>query len=109
MGQAKSKILKQIPLGSTIAAEFPADILLTAGVSNWGAWSLIAVLSLFEQKNLLHDLNTETQMMALLMEAGAVDGVVKKPAMSVDGYSLQENLAVLKDLHTCVSTYLESI
>ena len=109
MGQAKSKILKQVPLGSTIAAEFPADILLTAGVSNWGAWSLIAVLSLFEEKNLLHDLNTETQMMALLMEAGAVDGVVKKPAMSVDGYSLQENLAVLKDLHTCVSTYLKSM
>ena len=42
MGSALQAVRAAIPLGETIACVVPCDNLLVAGVSNWGAWGLIA-------------------------------------------------------------------
>lgn len=107
MGKAKEIIRRQVPHGIEIAAAFSADILLAAGVSNWGALGLIAVLSLLNESNLLHNNLTEEKMMSIMKETGAVDGVLKVPGMTVDGYPFSESLKVLDDLHNCINTYLQ--
>lgn len=42
MGGAAAGVRRHIPLGVRIAAAAPADALVAAGVSNWGAWGVVA-------------------------------------------------------------------
>ena len=41
-------VAREVPLGSTIACVTPAEFLITAGVSHWGAYGLIAGLAVRE-------------------------------------------------------------
>lgn len=102
MGKVKPLILKQVPLGETIAAAFAADILLACGVSNWGGIGLAGLLSLLVGKNLLHSDEQEAMMIQAMADCGAVDGVLKKVGTTIDGFSFEENLQILKDIRFVV-------
>jgi len=101
MGKIRSYVVESVPMGETICASFASDYLIAAGVSNWGAHAMAAALSILAERNLLHNINIEIEMLRSLVEAGAVDGCTKKRTMTVDGLSLEENLKVflaLKDI-----------
>jgi len=101
MGKIRSYVVESVPMGETICASFASDYLIAAGVSNWGAHAMAAALSILAERNLLHNINIEIEMLRSLVEAGAVDGCTKKRTMTVDGLSLEENLNVflaLKDI-----------
>ena len=109
MGRIRPYVIELIPNGELIGASFASDFLIVAGVSNWGAHALVAALSILAGKNLLHDTNTEKLMLQKMVEAGAVDGNTKKKAMTVDGFSLEQNLKILMALKYVVQKVTEYV
>jgi len=81
------------------------DKLIIASVSNWGAYGLIAALSLLVGKNLLPSGEEEEDMIRAMVDAGAVDGVSGKKVYSVDAWSLSENRQALEALHAVLSKH----
>ena len=106
MGKVKELIIKQVPLGEIIAAAFSADVLLSCGVSNWGGIGLAGLLSLLSKNNLLHEDEQEAVMIQAMADCGAVDGVLKKVGTTIDGFSFEENLQILKDVRQVVKDHL---
>ncbi|SHJ16408.1 DUF4392 domain-containing protein [Lutispora thermophila] len=102
MGKIRGFVEDSVDKGKLICASFAADYLIVAGVSNWGAHALVASLSCLTGKSLLHDANTEIDMLKSIVEAGAVDGCTKKRAMTVDGLNLEENIKIFMALKDTV-------
>jgi hypothetical protein len=88
-------------LGGKIACRISTYFTIVAGVSNWGAYALLASMCILLEKEavFLHLISevSETLLMEYLMqEKLAVDGVLGYPAMSVDGMDWQIHLIILK-------------
>jgi hypothetical protein len=87
-------ITREIPLGATIACVTPADFLIAAGVSHWGAYGLIAGLAVSDagwRKTLLDCLDPaiDQRILETLVERGpAVDGVTLHQTPTIDGFDL---------------------
>ena len=73
-----------------------------AGVSNWWGWGLAAALSLYAEADLLPTDEDELRRAQLMMDAGAVDGVLGVPAMMVDNLTMEQNLEILHQLRNAV-------
>jgi hypothetical protein len=94
MGKFKREIQMNVKHGDKIASELSADDVIVSSVSNWGAMALVAAISMRVQIDLLCNQHRFMQIMTAIHSQGAVDGVTKKNAFSVDGYALDENLDV---------------
>lgn len=105
MGNIKHLIEKYIPLGEKIATVVETDELIVSAVSNWGAYGLVAQVSLEIGENLLKDWN-ERKNLEVLISAGLVDGIVKKPVMSVDGLSVEIHEKIVELLKETVDYQL---
>lgn len=99
---------KHVRYGETIASSSPADHLLIAGVSNWGAGAVAGELALVGEpsrslyaKHFTDD--NEPSIFDQICDAGAVDGVTGKRTMSVDGISLDEHFEKYGRLRFMVS------
>lgn len=84
------------------AVDFP----IIASVSNWGAYGLCAALSLEAGRLLLPDEETATRDLARVIAMNGLDGVTRRSDLTVDGRALEENAAVLRDLHAIVNARL---
>ena len=90
-------IAREIPRGATIACVTPAEFLVTAGVSHWGAYGLIAGLAVCEpasREMLLECLDPEVEenILRTLIEHGpAVDGVTLRRELTIDGLDMSEH------------------
>jgi hypothetical protein len=90
----KGLIAREVPFGATIACVTPADFLIAAGVSHWGAYALIAGLALCEagwRKTLLDCLDPaidERILRTLVRRGPAVDGVTLGRTPTIDGLDL---------------------
>lgn len=88
--------------GATIACRIATDCTLTAGVSNYGGYALalcIAALVGRLDKLAAADCAAEARLIErIVCDAGAVDGVIGKPAPSVDGLPLDIYLQTLAEL-----------
>lgn len=74
------------PCGGGIATVDACDILITAAVSNWGAYGLSAGLAAaLGMPELIHDGATEIRMIDACARAGAADGATGMYTISVDG------------------------
>ncbi|KYH39360.1 MAG: hypothetical protein AYL28_000310 [Candidatus Bathyarchaeota archaeon B23] len=73
------------PCGGGIAASTPADVLVIAATSNWGAYTISATLSLLEGAEYRHDGKRELLLLERILKAGGVDGVTGEKALTVDG------------------------
>jgi hypothetical protein len=83
------------------------DQLIIASVSNWGAYGLVAALSLQAGRDLLPSDEEATAAIRTIVDLGAVDGFSSLPdygdsGYRVDGFTLEENLAVLSRLREMV-------
>lgn len=105
MGSIKSEIEKYIKNGKVISAKLPADYLIVATVSNWGALGLIAALSRLLNKNLLPNISEYEHILKRMVSLGAVDGVTQRNVLSVDGFSLIENLLIYRRLTSLINEY----
>jgi hypothetical protein len=72
--------------------------LVIASVSNWGAYGMVAGLSILEGRDLLPSEEEAAATIERMAKMGAVDGDHLKPMAGVDGFTLQEDLDVLNRL-----------
>jgi hypothetical protein len=93
-----------VPLGAAIACVTPADFLIAAGVSHWGAYGLIAGLAVREpawRETLLDCLDpaVDQRIVRSLVEQGpAVDGVTLGRTLTIDGLDLAAHAAKLRQV-----------
>lgn len=106
MGKVASSIKEYVPKGDKICASFTSDILIIAGVSNWGGHALSAGLSILSKDMLLHNTNVEIEILDSMVKSGAVDGCTKKQSLTVDGLDLEDNIKVLDRLRDIVTDKL---
>ena len=104
MGGIRGAVETHIDHGETIACVTPADALVVAAVSNWGAYGIVAALSLGSGRQLLHDGDTERALLDAAVESGCVDGVTGEATASVDGISAQIHAAVVDLLSDICAT-----
>ena len=76
-----------------------ATELVIAGVSNWGAYGLVAAMSRLTGFKLLPGLDQEMELVERVLALGAVDGISGLAERSVDGFSLTQSQEVLVALH----------
>ena len=62
--------------------------LVVAGVSNWGAYGVVAELARLAGRPLLHTAEEEQAMVRACVDAGAVDGLTRRAEPTVDGLPL---------------------
>jgi hypothetical protein len=88
--------------GELIHCGVTADALIVAGTSNWGAAGLVAALATLhadlDVSHLLDPAWTKDILEAIVHDAGAVDGVLRKPSPTVDGLSWESYVEVLLEL-----------
>ena len=80
--------------------------LIAASTSNWGGYGLVAALSVEVGRNLLPDIDTDTACIRYLVDSGAVTGVTGAHDYLVDEFTLEQNAAVLQELHDHVAANL---
>ena len=82
--------------GETVACRVPADALIVAGVSNWGAAALALLLGGPGADHV--DGATHDRLLAAIVRAGAVDGITRTATATVDGIAALEHRAVIDAL-----------
>lgn len=76
------------------------DVMVPASVSNWGAYGVIACLSvLLNRPEILHDSKIESRMLRESIDAGGVDGISFLPEPKVDGLPEETHVAIVNLLH----------
>jgi hypothetical protein len=73
------------------------DELLVADVSNWGAYGLIALLSVWAGKDLLAGVSP-VNILDYLSARGSVDGVTRENTLTEDGLEAEEGLRLIREL-----------
>jgi hypothetical protein len=85
-------IARHVPNGAEIACVTSCDHLVVAGVSNWGAYGLMAALAVLRadwRSTIAKFLTAERDFFvtdSIVKEAGAVDGVTAQRVATVDGF-----------------------
>lgn len=86
-----------------IPSETGTTHLVISSVSNWGGYGVVAALSSMAGKNLLPDPEEEDELIQMMVDMGAVDGVVGKAIYSVDGMDLAQHGEALTALHGLIA------
>lgn len=102
MGNVRARLARQGPLTAKIASRVRVDHLVVAGTSNWGAYGVVVGLSQLSGKSLLHTPDLERRLVEACVQAGAVDGVLRRPESTVDGLPLAVHMAVVELLQHAV-------
>lgn len=101
----------EIGMGTASAAVQKLDIipsvtkcteLVIASVSNWGAYGIIAALSLLTKKDLFECFHT-VEIMNFLIGNGSVDGTNFRAEYTEDGHPLKTGEAIIKKLRQIVT------
>jgi len=107
MGNIRNAVEKFVPYATTcqcpckggIAAESKVDVLITASISNWGAYGIeCCIAALTGKMEALHTPEEEEKMLRYSVNAGAVDGVTGKPELSVDSVPIKVHLSMIRML-----------
>ena len=98
MGNFTDSLARIMPDYAECLCTVGADIAIPADVSNWGAYGVVAALSINAAAWLGHSEGDEIRMAEALFDAGAVDGVRKIQSASVDGFDLPKQLEILNAL-----------
>ena len=97
--------------GEAIACATPADHLIVAGVSNWGAYALVGALAVIRddwRDSLMEWLDATRDgaiLEAMVNDGPAVDGVTRQRALTVDGMPAAVHHAKLQAIRAIVEAY----
>jgi hypothetical protein len=95
MGNVRARLARQGALMARIAATVTVDHLVVAGVSNWGAYGIVAHLGRLAGQPLLHTPAQERELVMACVEAGAYDGVTRRREPTVDALPLEVHASVV--------------
>jgi hypothetical protein len=105
MGKLPAGLIgRTVPNGEQIACITSCDHLVVAGVSNWGAYGLMAALAVLRadwSPIIARFLSAERDhaiTRAVVEQAGAVDGVTARREPTVDGFGAEVHGALIDDL-----------
>jgi hypothetical protein len=90
MGLLYDALAVVMPHYSPCLSRISSTLCLPVDVSNWGAYALASVLSAFYRRWVGLNEGEEGVMLEALLKAGAFDGVLGAPSLSVDGVALNE-------------------
>lgn len=107
MGNVRPRLLRQGPLAKKILSVVRVNHLVVAGVSNWGAYGVAAHLSMLAKRQLLHTGEEERRLVAACVEAGAVDGLTRRRAPTVDGLPLEVHVAIVDLLRSLADRQIQ--
>lgn len=109
MGALPRELIAQhVEHGATITCVTPAQHLIVAGVSNWGAYALLGALAVLREDwrtKMLACLDPELEraVLKITVERGpAVDGVSRLRAMTVDNLDITIHHKKLREIRTLV-------
>ena len=112
MGSMPASIIgAHVAHGEMIACATPADHLIVAGVSNWGAYALIAALAVLRadwRDALLASLDARVDgeiLRAMVEDGPAVDGVTRQRTMTVDSLPIDVHHAKLNAIRAVVEDH----
>ena len=97
--------------GETIACATPADHLIVAGVSNWGAYALIGALAVIRDDwratmiGCLDPARDGAILQAMVNDGPAVDGVTRQRTLTVDSMPAEVHHAKLRAIRAVVEAY----
>lgn len=90
-----------------IACTVATSRLVVAGVSNWGAYGVVAALAIkLENERFLHTSELEKMAIFASCSAGAVDGLSGGPTYEVDGLSYKTHMSIVRLLENIVQSGL---
>lgn len=95
MGNVRARVARGGPLAARIVSIVRVDHLVVAGVSNWGAYGVVAQLGRLSGRPLLHAPDDERRLIAACVAAGACDGVTRRCEATVDGLPPDAHAAVV--------------
>jgi len=95
MGAARARIARLDPLRARIATAVRVEHLVVAGVSNWGAYGVVAALGRLTGNDLLHTPEIERRLIAACVAAGACDGVTRRREPTVDSLGADTHAGVV--------------
>jgi D-glutamate cyclase len=95
MGNVRTRLVRQGALMARIASTVRVEHLVVAGVSNWGAYGIVAHLGHMAGRLLLHTPAQEGELVRACVEAGAHDGVTRRREPTVDALPLEAHAAVV--------------
>ncbi|HUF92633.1 MAG TPA: DUF4392 domain-containing protein [Candidatus Limnocylindria bacterium] len=96
MGNARARIVRQGSLMARIAATVKVNHLVVAGVSNWGAYGIVAQLARLAGTPLVHSPELERRMIHACVEAGGHDGLTRRREPTVDGLPMDTHAAMVE-------------
>lgn len=102
MGPLRESALRMLPDLERSLSVVRSDVCVPCDVSNWGAYGIVAALSIAAGIDLMHTERDEAAMLSAVMSSGGVDGVSRMPAMSVDGFDISISQGVLRTLREIV-------
>jgi hypothetical protein len=94
-------IAEHVPLGEMIGCVVPADFLITAGVSHWGAYAVLAALTILRpvwaaaMRPALTPALDQAVIEAMVRDGPAVDGVTLQREATIDALNMDAHHAVL--------------
>ncbi len=107
LGSLRQALKDRITHGELIFCATAADHVIPAGISNWGAFALVATLSLLTGQRLLRPVEHEHTVLEALVGAGAVDGCTRKNEISVDGIAWPDYANIIAEIYREIETLPE--
>ena len=98
MGFFADRLAVLIPSYFPCCSVVSATCALPADVSTWGAYALAAGLSGRARRWLGHSEREEMRLLEAMRDMGVVDGVTRRPGLSVDGFPPEETMRVIRAL-----------
>jgi hypothetical protein len=109
LGGLRESLKARVAHGELIFCATPADYVIPAGISNWGAYALVAALSLLAGRLLQRPPEHEHAVLAALVASGAVDGCTRRNELSVDGLPWAEYSQTLAEIYRETLSALEAM
>jgi len=100
MGRVSRRTLAAAGIPLRIVSTVKVDHLVVAGVSNWGAYGIVAQLRRLSGLDLLHTAADERRMIEHCVGAGAVDGITRRREPTVDGVPLDAHAGIVELMRT---------
>ena len=106
----RALITQHVPFGDQIGCVTPADFLITAGVSHWGAYALAASLAAMRpdwsaaMRSILRPALDQTVVEAMVRDGPAVDGVSLRQDATIDGLGMAVHQAMKTAIRACIAT-----
>jgi hypothetical protein len=95
MGSVHARLASEGALMARIASVVSVDHLVVAGVSNWGAYGIVAQLGRLTGQRLLHTPAEERKLIDVCVGAGAADGLTRRCEPTVDALDADTHAAVV--------------